>query len=157
VHIPFPLPDPAPQQHRAPLTSQQDRTPNQTYERVFYLLIAIKSIEVLWGPVYDYLDGRWLGHSLRRPELERLRIRKEAAATPDDLPGWRVSKVVRGVVGLQLCAMIVASWAVSGLTVRAGVMGLGMQADESGLYCVLAWDVIDAAKLPLVSSGGGAV
>jgi hypothetical protein len=53
-----------------PLTSQQDKSPTGSYNGVIYFLIAIKSVEVCLGPIYDYLDGKWLGHSLRMNELK---------------------------------------------------------------------------------------
>ncbi|WVW87087.1 hypothetical protein I302_109144 [Kwoniella bestiolae CBS 10118] len=90
----------------------QDRTPNGSYDRVLYLIIAIKSIEVILGPVYDYLDGRWLGHSLRLPEKKRLLLRKEAIEKDLDYPGWRIDKRVTRVVGLELVGLIITAWVV---------------------------------------------
>lgn len=82
--------------------------------------------------MYDYLDGKWLNHALRRPEAERLRMRKADIAIPDmpkeglgleegrrspsdlaPLKGWRPSKIACFTVGTQLCCMIVIAWTVS--------------------------------------------
>lgn len=68
------------------------------------------------GPVYDYIDGKWLGHSLRMPEKKRLEIRQRARELPDDLPGWRVSKTVMYTVLAQLAAMVIVAWVVSALS-----------------------------------------
>ncbi|KAL1412618.1 hypothetical protein Q8F55_000365 [Vanrija albida] len=88
----------------------QDRTKNDQYYNVIYFLIAIKSIETLLGPIYDYLDGKWLGHSLRRPEKVRVAIRKEAIEKDIFYEGWRVSRWTRRAVLTQLGCMIVTGW-----------------------------------------------
>ncbi|WOO82110.1 Major facilitator superfamily domain-containing protein 1 [Vanrija pseudolonga] len=88
----------------------QDRTKNQEYYNVIYFLIAIKSIETLLGPLYDYLDGKWLGHSLRRPEKVRVAIRKEAIEKGIEYEGWRISRWTRRAVLTQLSCMIIAGW-----------------------------------------------
>ncbi|KAK8843522.1 hypothetical protein IAR55_007182 [Kwoniella newhampshirensis] len=90
----------------------QDRSSTNSYNNVIYLLIAIKAVQVAWGPFYDYLDGRWLGHSLRRSELQRLEIRKQAIRGEVELPGWKVSRVTMFVVGGQLTALIIVAWVV---------------------------------------------
>jgi hypothetical protein len=95
------------------LTHQQDRTPGKTYDRVIIFLIVIKSLQVGWGFVYHYLDGRWLNYSLRAPEKRRYQTRREGKAVEGDLPGFRVSKVVSYTVAVQLGCLIVAAWAVS--------------------------------------------
>lgn len=82
-------------------------------------MIAIKAVEVLLGPIYDYLDGKWLGHSLRMNEAKRVAFRQKAIEENLDLQGWRVErKVLLGVLG-QLSAMIVIAWVVSGMSRRA--------------------------------------
>ncbi|OCF73363.1 hypothetical protein I204_06595 [Kwoniella mangroviensis CBS 8886] len=91
----------------------QDRTSNGSYDRVLYLIIAIKAIEVCLGPVYDYLDGKWLGHSLRLPEKKRLLLRKEALDKEIDYPGWRINKIVTRIVGVELVGLIITAWVVS--------------------------------------------
>ncbi|WRT69852.1 uncharacterized protein IL334_006843 [Kwoniella shivajii] len=90
----------------------QDRTPNGSYDRVLYLIIAIKAVEVCLGPIYDYLDGRWLGHSLRKPEQKRLAIRKEAIDKEIDYPGWRINKKVSIFVGVELTCLVITAWVV---------------------------------------------
>jgi hypothetical protein len=85
---------------------------------VLYLLIGIKVVAVFLGPLYDYLDGRWLGHSLRKSELARLAFRKQDLEEGWNLKGWRVSRKMMAVVGIQLSIMIVVAWVVS--TVRFG-------------------------------------
>ncbi|WVR07938.1 hypothetical protein IAU60_004981 [Kwoniella sp. DSM 27419] len=90
----------------------QDRTANNSYDNVLYLLIAIKSVEVCLGPIYDYLDGRWLGHSLRLPEVKRLALRRKAIEEGIDYPGWRISRKTSLIVGAELCALIVTAWVV---------------------------------------------
>ncbi|GFZ49838.1 hypothetical protein JCM24511_07241 [Saitozyma sp. JCM 24511] len=89
----------------------QDRS-GGSYNNVIYLIVAIKSLEVVWGPVYDFLDGRWLAHSLRLPEKERLALRREAKERGEPYSGWHVSKKVRCTVMGQLGAMIVVAWVV---------------------------------------------
>ncbi|WWD19427.1 hypothetical protein CI109_103887 [Kwoniella shandongensis] len=90
----------------------QDRSSTDSYDNVIYLLIAIKALQVVWGPIYDYLDGRWVGHSLRRGELQRIEIRKQDLEQHKDSPGWRVSRVTMFVVGGQLTALIIVAWVV---------------------------------------------
>jgi hypothetical protein len=98
---------------------------------VIYLLIAIKAVQVCLGPFYDYLDGRWLGHALRKSERKRLELRASDLAsageeqsvdghvsptdtgTPPSLPGWRPSKVASRIVGAELACAIVVAWVVS--------------------------------------------
>jgi hypothetical protein len=94
------------------IPTKQDRS-GGSYNNVIYLIIAIKSLEVVWGPVYDFLDGRWLAHSLRLPEKKRLALRREAKERGEPYSGWHVSKKVRYTVMTQLGAMIVVAWVVS--------------------------------------------
>ena len=80
---------------------------------MIYLLIAIKAFQVLLGPIYDYLDGRLLGHSLRRSEKRRLEIRDEKLAKGEEFRGWTVHKPTSWFFGLQYAGMVVVSWVVS--------------------------------------------
>ena len=96
------------------LTLQQDKSSTNSYNGVIYFIIAIKSVEVVLGPVYDYLDGIWLGHSLRMNEAARVEYRKEAVSRGLDVKGWRVEKKVIIGVLTQLSVMIVIAWVVSG-------------------------------------------
>lgn len=73
----------------------------------------IKALQIGWGFIYHYLDGRWLNYSLRSPESRRYQTRKEAKEVAGDLPGFRVSKTVTYTVGVQLGCLIVAAWVVS--------------------------------------------
>ncbi|OCF39673.1 hypothetical protein I317_06528 [Kwoniella heveanensis CBS 569] len=91
----------------------QDRTKDGSYDNVLYLIIAIKAVEVCLGPIYDYLDGKWLGHSLRMPEKKRLELRKKALEEDIDYPGWRISKKTTYIVGGELTALIITAWVVS--------------------------------------------
>ena len=95
------------------LTQQQDRTPGKTYDRVIYFLIAVKAFQVLLGPIYDYLDGKLLGHSLRRNEADRLAIRKDKELRGETFPGWQVSRWSLCLFGGQFACMILCSWVVS--------------------------------------------
>jgi hypothetical protein len=89
-------------------------------------------VQVCLGPFYDVLDGRWLGHALRKPERKRLELRladksvetvdhlpatASGAGMPDDtdrgLKGWRPSKMVCGVVLTELACAILVAWVVS--------------------------------------------
>lgn len=90
----------------------QDRTADGSYDNVIYLIIAIKCVQVCLGPAYDYLDGRWLGHSLRLPEKKRVALRAEALEKELDYPGWRIDKRVTYAVGAQLSGLVVVAWVV---------------------------------------------
>lgn len=80
---------------------------------MIYFIIGIKAVEVVLGPVYDYLDGKWLGHSLRMPEAKRVAFRNRAVEQKLELTGWKVDKrVTFGVIG-QLTCMIIVAWVVS--------------------------------------------
>jgi membrane protein DedA with SNARE-associated domain len=80
---------------------------------VIYLLIAIKAFQVLLGPIYDYLDGKLLGHSLRRSEKKRLAMRDEKLAKGEEYPGWKVHKPTTWFFGMQYLGMVLVSWVVS--------------------------------------------
>ncbi|WVQ75748.1 hypothetical protein IAR50_005379 [Cryptococcus sp. DSM 104548] len=90
----------------------QDRTADGSYDNVLYLIIAIKALQVCWGPVYFYLDQIWLGGSLRLPEKKRLEKLKEKKEKSLDYPGWRVSKLTSCIVGGELIALIITAWVV---------------------------------------------
>lgn len=79
------------------------------------MLLAIKGLQVLLGPFYDYLDGRWLGHTLRKSEKARLQLHEDMAKDEVVLPGWRVHKPTTWAVSCQLGSMIIVSWVVSGV------------------------------------------
>lgn len=92
---------------------QQDATPGHTYERVIYFLIAVKAVDIFVGPVYDYLDGKWLGHSLRMPEKKRVAFRQKVLQDNIDLRGWRVEKPVFVSVTIIMTVWIIVGWVVS--------------------------------------------
>ncbi|BEJ14818.1 hypothetical protein CspHIS471_0405850 [Cutaneotrichosporon sp. HIS471] len=88
----------------------QDATPGQTYDRVIYVLIAIKAWQVLEGPVFDWLDGRMLGHTLRMSEKKRLKHDEECEVTGKELPGLRRYRPVTIIVACQYVSMVIISW-----------------------------------------------
>ncbi|TXT11548.1 uncharacterized protein COLE_01958 [Cutaneotrichosporon oleaginosum] len=90
----------------------QDATPGQTYDRVIYVLIAIKAWQVLEGPVFDWLDGRMLGHTLRMSEKKRLKFDEEREATGQELPGLKRYRPVTIIVACQYVSMVIISWVV---------------------------------------------
>jgi hypothetical protein len=109
---------------------QQDRS-GGSYDNVIYLLIAIKAWQVCLGPIYDFLDGKLLGHALRKSERKRTELRAldkaayenehisvDAVLTSDSgthrrLTGWRPSRLVCRIVGTELGCAIVVAWVVS--------------------------------------------
>lgn len=99
--------------NRSWLILKQDNTPGQSYDRVIYFLLAIKGVQVLLGPLYDYLDGRLLGHTLRKSEKERLDLAVNMAQQDVVLPGWRIHLPTTWTVICQLGIMVVVSWVVS--------------------------------------------
>ncbi|WVR03906.1 hypothetical protein IAU60_000905 [Kwoniella sp. DSM 27419] len=98
----------------------QDKTPGKTYDRVIYFLIAIKAFQVCLGPIYDYLDGRLLGHSLRMNESKRLALRKERLANGQPFRGWLPDKKWLRVFGTQFVLMVLCSWVLY-LTYTVGI------------------------------------
>lgn len=91
----------------------QDATPGQTYDRVIYVLIAIKAWQVLEGPFFDWLDGRMLGHTLRLSEKKRLKFDEEREATGQELSGLKRYRPVTIIVAFQYVSMVIISWVVS--------------------------------------------
>lgn len=103
-------------------------------------MIAIKSWQILEGPLFDFLDGKLLGHTLRMNEKQRLKYDAEREEAGVDAPGYRIKKPVTWVVGLQYVTMVIISWVVSNIyymactpsnkvpslgTIRRGVMDCG--------------------------------
>lgn len=78
---------------------------------------------MLLGPIYDYLDGKLLGHSLRKNEADRLALRKEKELNGETFPGWQVSRTSLCIFGGQFALMILCSWVVSYLPGLADEMG----------------------------------
>ncbi|ODO07710.1 hypothetical protein I350_03283 [Cryptococcus amylolentus CBS 6273] len=90
----------------------QDRTPGGSYDRVLYLIIAIKALQVCLGPLYFYLDRIWLGGSLRLSEKKRLEKLVEKKENNLDYEGWRISKLTTRVVGGELVGLVITAWVV---------------------------------------------
>ncbi|ODN87695.1 hypothetical protein L198_06920 [Cryptococcus wingfieldii CBS 7118] len=90
----------------------QDRTPGGSYDRVLYLIIAIKALQVCLGPLYFYLDRIWLGGSLRLSEKKRLEKLVEKKEYNLDHEGWRISKLTTRVVGGELVGLVITAWVV---------------------------------------------
>lgn len=110
--------------------------------------MAIKAWQVVLGPIYDYLDGRWLGHALRRPESKRLAMHKanqtasaessESGAeldtegagpspirAPRQLKGWQPNRKACVIVGSELGCAIIVAWVVSFDSIRGAVPRFG--------------------------------
>ncbi|KAK7040120.1 hypothetical protein VNI00_009925 [Paramarasmius palmivorus] len=89
----------------------QDLTPTgrNTYNNVFYMLIALKAVDVFYGLIYDRLDRWQFGSVLRMNEAQR--IAKENEASEDlQRPFKRPQKTVTRIgIGL-LASMIVVAW-----------------------------------------------
>lgn len=90
----------------------QDRSGNNSYDNVIYLLMAYKSFQILLGVFFFWIDGRWLGKSLRMPERKRLAYRDTVLRTGVQLKGWKPSKVGMYIVMGELAAVIVTAWSV---------------------------------------------
>uniref|UniRef100_A0A0W0FWP8 Lysosomal dipeptide transporter MFSD1 n=1 Tax=Moniliophthora roreri TaxID=221103 RepID=A0A0W0FWP8_MONRR len=89
----------------------QDLTPTgrNTYNNVFYLLIALKGVDVIYGLFYDRLDKWQFGSVLRMNEARRVAKEKEDSS---DLqrPLKRPQKIFTYIgIGL-LGSMIVVAW-----------------------------------------------
>jgi len=76
---------------------------------VIYFLLAIKGVQVLLGPLYDYLDGRLIGQTLRKSEKARLHLVVNMAQQDVVLPGWSVHLPTTWTVICQLGIMALAS------------------------------------------------
>ncbi|KAL1412151.1 hypothetical protein Q8F55_003158 [Vanrija albida] len=87
--------------------SIQDNTPHQKYNRVIYLLVALKAVDVALGPVYIWLDRRWLRGSLQLPEKTRVAILAEVHKAGGTLEGLKKSKWTTAICGGILIAMTV--------------------------------------------------
>ncbi|WWC64309.1 uncharacterized protein I303_106919 [Kwoniella dejecticola CBS 10117] len=92
----------------------QDRTANGSYDNVMYLAIAIKCLQVCYGPVYDYIDGKWLGHSLRMPEKKRVELLQKVQENhlETKYKGWLVDRRVTCAVLAQLTSLVIVAWVV---------------------------------------------
>lgn len=90
----------------------QDRSGNNSYDNVIYLLMAYKSFQVLLGFFFFWLDGKWLGKSLRMPEKKRLAFRETVLRTGVQLTGWKSSKTGMYVGVGELVALTITAWSV---------------------------------------------
>ncbi|OCF32015.1 hypothetical protein I317_06699 [Kwoniella heveanensis CBS 569] len=90
----------------------QDLSGNNSYNNVIYLLMVYKSLQILYGFFFDWLDGRWLAHSLRKGEKERTEIRDRSIAEGVVLPGWKPSKWGMYIVMGELAGLTITAWAV---------------------------------------------
>ena len=77
------------------------------------LLVAYKGLNILWPFFYDYLDGKWLGHSLRKGEKERVALRETALTQGVQLRGWKPSRMGMFIVMAELAALTITAWVVS--------------------------------------------
>lgn len=90
----------------------QDRSGNNNYDNVIYLLMAYKSFQILLGFFFFWLDGKWLGRSLRMPEKERLAFQEIVLRTGVQLKGWQPSRTAMFLVVGELAALTITAWAV---------------------------------------------
>jgi len=90
----------------------QDRSGNNSYDNVIYLLMAYKSFQILLGFFFFWLDGRWLGKSLRMPERKRLAFRETILRTGVQLKGWEPTKLGMYIVMGELVALTITAWSV---------------------------------------------
>jgi hypothetical protein len=90
----------------------QDRSGNNSYDNVIYLLMAYKSFQILLGFFFFWLDGKWLGRSLRMCEKQRLAFRETLLRTGVQLKGWEPSRVGMYLVVGELVALTVTAWSV---------------------------------------------
>ncbi|OCF54367.1 hypothetical protein L486_08281 [Kwoniella mangroviensis CBS 10435] len=90
----------------------QDLSGTNSYDNVIYLLMAYKSLQILYGFFFAWLDGKWLANSLRKGEKERVAIREAALANNVVLPGWKPSKWGMWIVMGELVALTITAWVV---------------------------------------------
>lgn len=60
--------------------------------------------------MFDWLDGRMLGHTLRMSEKQRLRFDEHNEETGHVLPGLKRSFPVTVIVACQYVSMVIISW-----------------------------------------------
>ncbi|ESK92084.1 mfs transporter [Moniliophthora roreri MCA 2997] len=91
----------------------QDLTPTgrHTYNNVFYMYIALKSVDVIYGLLYDRLDRWQLGGVLRMNEAQRIAKERE---DNEDLkkPLQRPLKPFTYLGLLIMACMIICAWAI---------------------------------------------
>ena len=74
--------------------------------------MAYKSFQILLGFFFFWLDGKWLGSSLRMCEKQRLAFRQTVLRTGVQLKGWEPSRVGMYLVVGELVALTVTAWSV---------------------------------------------
>lgn len=91
----------------------QDRSHNGlSYDNVIKLLMCYKLFQIFLGFFFFWLDGKWLGYSLRMSERKRIAFRDTVLRTGVKLKGWRRSKVGMCIVMGELGVLTVAAWTV---------------------------------------------
>ena len=91
----------------------QDRSYNGlSYDNVIILLMCYKSFQIFLGFFFFWLDGKWLGYSLRMSEKKRLAFRETVLRTGVQLRGWKRSKVGMCIVMAELVGLTIAAWTV---------------------------------------------
>jgi hypothetical protein len=71
-----------------------------------------RSFQILLGFFFFWLDGKWLGRSLRMCEKQRLAFRETLLRTGVQLKGWEPSRVGMYLVVGELVALTVTAWSV---------------------------------------------
>ncbi|KAK7040121.1 hypothetical protein VNI00_009926 [Paramarasmius palmivorus] len=92
----------------------QDLTPTgrHTYNNVFYMYMTLKSLDVIYGLLYDRLDRWQLGGVLRMSEAQR--IAKEQEDSPDlKKPLQRPLKLFTYLGMFLMGCMVVTAWALT--------------------------------------------
>jgi hypothetical protein len=90
----------------------QDRSGSNNYDNVIYLLMAYKSFQILLGFFFFWLDGRWLGRSLRMSEKNRMAFRNTVLQTGVPLQGWQPSRLAMLIVVGELTALTITAWVI---------------------------------------------
>ncbi|KAJ6565492.1 major facilitator superfamily domain-containing protein [Mycena vulgaris] len=93
----------------------QDKTPTgtHTYDNVLYFLIAIKSLDVIYGMLYHLLDVRYFGSVLRMSEAEKLRdvqLQETEGSTRPVYPLKRPVKLWTVLGFIVMFSLTVTAW-----------------------------------------------
>lgn len=75
--------------------------------------MGYKSFQILLGFFFFWLDGRWLGYSLRMGERKRVALRETVLRQGVMLKGWKPSKWGMIIVMGELVALTITAWTVS--------------------------------------------
>ncbi|KAJ6625112.1 major facilitator superfamily domain-containing protein [Mycena sp. CBHHK59/15] len=95
----------------------QDKTPTgtHTYDNLLYFLIALKSVDAIYGMLYHFLDVRYFGGVLRMSEAERLRDVRDANDEKTPRRHYALTGPVRLVTVLGVAvmgALVVTAWVI---------------------------------------------